>query len=45
MTAKTYEQGVLDAIRIIEERGKRIGGAIQPVLTVNQIRKDLLGKE
>ncbi len=37
-----YVRGVEDAIRIIEERGKKIRGAIQPGRTIQQIRERLL---
>lgn len=39
MTA--YRRGVEDAIRIIEERGNRIRGAIQPDRTVQEVRERL----
>jgi hypothetical protein len=37
-----YNKGIEDVIAIIEERGKRIGGAIDPKRTVDEIRKRLV---
>ena len=42
----SYRQGVLAAIRVIEEREQRVhfgvGGALQPSLTIKEIRERLL---
>lgn len=37
-----YEKGVIDALFIIEERGKRIKGAINPERTMKEIKERLL---
>lgn len=41
---KTYEMGVQDAIEVILDRGKRIGGAVNPKNTVKEITEKLLNE-
>jgi hypothetical protein len=39
-----YIKGIEDTIAVIEERGKRIGGAMQAKYTIKEIREKLMNE-